>query len=291
MKWILVALLMGAMPTIHQAQTGESPCLSRTLIFEKGPSGLEQTPEGQIVKSSAGDGVAQQNSELGKGETGAYSIVINDFGQYDPKEGAFELGMTNQEGKWTYFTVAPEQTKHQLYRYGKLVGYFEASFKVGDELQVERSAEQLTLQRMVDGKAVPIATIKEVMPSLSRLSMRLIPKKGGISQLPSSYSTNDCPPYAKLKQRLDASYYSQKNDLLRFKFYQRYAIPNGTSFNLPYKIYDWQRNIAQSGTVMIQYGMNWEAIMLSGLSNNTFYTLEIEGNKGEYYQLRFKTKP
>lgn len=102
-----------------------------------------------------------------------------------------------------------------------------------------------------------------------------------------------CPPatknYSELKTLLDGGFVSLVDDKLRIKFTQEYEMSANST--LPYTIYDWQRN-PFSGTFNVSYGANFIEIPLAihGLLGARYYTLELSGNKGEKYFLRFKTK-
>ena len=226
-----------------------------------------------------------------KDQDGWVSLRLDAFGEgiVPPVTlGTFQLGVETDGGQHTYFAINKGSATHYTYRNDEPVGEFNATIKVGDVLRIERQGTQLQLLR--NGNAEPVATIAEVANGAIRFRMRLLRRAATITPQQASYSTGSCPPFVVLKHRLDASYLQQTDDVLRFKFQQRYATVNNQPEAINYIVYDWQRNSALSGSFDAQYGINWSEIQVGSLPNNIFYTLEITANKGEHYLLRFKTK-
>lgn len=295
MKWILVALLGGVLWSYSNAQTtGSSPCRARTVAHSI-PSSIGIQMDGRLFHNgNSGDNVHQVDNFIPEGEDGWLSIEIDDFGEYpsdlDAVDGVIELGMVDHLDRYTYFTITPERTKHCYFKDNTCIGHYEHSFAKGDVLRIECKGLDIYLKQITEDGEHIIATLGK--PSTpTRFWARIAFTGGSIIPLEMTYSTGACPPYVELKSRLDGSFLQQSDDIVRFKFRQRYATPNSTDLSIPYKIYDWERNVAQSGTFDVRYGMNWEDLALSGLAANTFYTLEINANKEEHYFLRFKTKP
>lgn len=102
-------------------------------------------------------------------------------------------------------------------------------------------------------------------------------------------TANNC---AELKTELDGSYYLPVDNILCFKFEEKY-----TEGTLTYQIYDFQRNIKSPSLSVNQnipkiYGTKYYTLNLNdvgfALVKDQFYTLEVTGSKGELLKLRFK---
>ncbi|WCL81161.1 sialidase domain-containing protein [Saprospira sp. CCB-QB6] len=95
-------------------------------------------------------------------------------------------------------------------------------------------------------------------------------------------------PYYELKEELDGGYVSVIDDSLRIRFDQDYELLAGEQ--LSYKIYAWDRQVAHTGTIDLIRGTNWLTLPLTAasLAPNKYYILEVEGNQGIDYFLRFR---
>jgi len=95
-------------------------------------------------------------------------------------------------------------------------------------------------------------------------------------------------PYYELKEELDGGYVSVTDDSLRIRFDQDYELLAGEQ--LSYKIYAWNRQLADTGTIDLTRGTNWLTLPLTAasLAPNKYYILEVEGNQGIDYFLRFR---
>lgn len=95
-------------------------------------------------------------------------------------------------------------------------------------------------------------------------------------------------PYYELKEELDGGYVLVMDDSLRIRFDQDYELLAGEQ--LSYKIYAWDRQLAHTGTIDLIRGTNWLTLPLTAasLSANKYYILEVEGNQGIDYFLRFR---
>lgn len=94
-------------------------------------------------------------------------------------------------------------------------------------------------------------------------------------------------PYAILKDKLDAGYYTAVGGELRVRYNERYN--ENTDLNL--KIYDAShQEISLANPVARQYGTNWIVLQLAGanFSVGEYYVLEVRSEKGDLSMLRFR---
>lgn len=96
---------------------------------------------------------------------------------------------------------------------------------------------------------------------------------------------NPSSSYVILKKKLDGGRAIVNGDL-KFKFIQEYAVTNTATIN--YKVYNWQRNAVLDSDLSLQYGVNWFTVPTNALNDDETYTLELEGNKGQKYYIKFK---
>jgi hypothetical protein len=106
-------------------------------------------------------------------------------------------------------------------------------------------------------------------------------------------------PYAILKKKIDAGYFSVTNGKLMFKFDEEYNDPDS---KLSFKIYnDSYQEVGSSSTVVTGYqplvypGSNYYLlnvlncnVMPAGVLPSGFYILEVVNDKNEHWYLRFK---
>jgi hypothetical protein len=101
------------------------------------------------------------------------------------------------------------------------------------------------------------------------------------------------PPCTVLRRKLDGGYYLVGTDnMVHFKFEEEYSISSGIS--LSYKVYDAKRNDLTTNTnvvpttTTVSYGYNRFNLSVAGLSQGSYYTLEVYNSKNEKWYLRFK---
>ena len=108
----------------------------------------------------------------------------------------------------------------------------------------------------------------------------------------------DTRTYTKLKKELDGSYVQLECSEINFQYVEDYAITAGENAMIECKLYNWQREAIFTTSLVNEYGVNWQNLVVSSgandpvpnLASNTYYTLEVTGaNKGEKYKLRVKT--
>lgn len=295
--WSLFCVL-GASVGAWAQGTGDSPCRVR-MAPSRSSTVLSIDSYGKITHSGEGEGreidVAEMPNAVPAGDNGWVDFEIKAFGtpigEPEPQIGAIELGIEDAEGQLSYFTIsAGEAAMHYKYKEYKLVDSFEATFVVDKVYRVERNSDELHLYRMAGSNPQLLSTITGLPNSTARFRVRLANRNSSVFPRQASYSTGSCPPYVLLKHRLDGSFLQQTDDVLRFKFEQQYATLYNNADSIGYTIYDWERNVAQQGILLVYRGTSWRNILLSGLTDDTYYTLEIVANKGEHYYLRFKTK-
>lgn len=192
----------------------------------------------------------------------------------------YHFGAVVPEDSWHHYSLVYDNNVIKTYVDGVLAHTqykgFNSQGTFSNESVRVGSSMNLSNNRALDGAVDDIRIYNRV---LSDAEVRSLYQEAGPKK-----------QYVQLKDVLDANYLQQMDDVLRFKFQQRYATPNNQAKAVGYVIYDWQRNKAQVGNFDVEYGINWSEIELTGLTDNTFYTLEITANKGEHYLLRFKTK-
>ncbi len=95
--------------------------------------------------------------------------------------------------------------------------------------------------------------------------------------------------YTRLKKELDGSYVRTIDQKLYFQHIEGYAIVSGENSALKYKIYDWKKELMQSGSLQNDYGVNWFVLSPKAQLPEDYYILEVNDvNKEETYYLRFK---
>lgn len=105
-------------------------------------------------------------------------------------------------------------------------------------------------------------------------------------------TTPQYPIYIKPVKAVDNFVYLITTDSLYFKYDEVY----NRSYNnyLPYRIYTTDDNVALSGSLQVNYGLNYLAIDITSsnvLLSPKIYTLEIKTPKGELLRTKFEKKP
>lgn len=183
--------------------------------------------------------------------------------------------------EWHHYVLTYDDNTLQLYIDGVLVATKAKNFVSTFSNESVRVGSTLNwnYNRALDGSVDDLRIYNRVLSAAE------------IKQLHEEPDPSIVPIYADLKQKIDGGFVKQLDNSLRFKFEQEYAVDPITKYlDIPYTIYDWAQNIAQSGTIRVEYGTNWEELDISSLVANTQYTMELKGNKEERYLLRFKTK-
>ncbi len=140
----------------------------------------------------------------------------------------------------------------------------------------------------------PGGRVAEAFEESSLNAAELCINYGGGSATPSV----DTRTYTKLKKELDGSYVQLECSEINFQYVEDYAITAGENAMIECKLYNWQREAIFTTSLVNEYGVNWQNLVVSSgandpvpnLTSDTYYTLEVTGaNKGEKYKLRVRT--
>jgi len=165
-----------------------------------------------------------------------------------------------------------------------IVKYQSTSFSVDEVLRIEKIGSSVVFKR--NGVIIKTFSGAEGLDPTKDYHIDCSFYKNGDYSVPIYASFADpIENYVVLKKRQDGSRAIVDSDL-KFKFRQEYAVPSGSSIN--YKIYDSQRNIILDDYLGLKYGFNWFTVSTNPLNSGENYTLEMEGNKGQKYYLKFK---
>jgi hypothetical protein len=276
-------------PTVNSS--GNSNCRSRWVTATT-VSTISISPDGVIEKtnydnSGATNKIFSENELLAE-EKGWMQVKVVDFGEKENgRVGALKLGARINNTNY-HFVIKPNKTNHWIIEGGSPTTTFTADFEEGAIVRIRRNKNQLLLQQKVNGEIETLARIKNIGLGATQFYLKLTGLGAKLTSLNMS-SSMGCPPYTLLKQRLDGTFLRMLDDKLRFQFKQEYAIPNQLA--IPFKIYDWKRDVVKQGSFNVNYGTNWKILRTINWNLNTqeYYTLEFEANKEEIYLLRFKT--
>ena len=237
---------------------------------------------------------------------------------WNPEYGRSRNLLVNLTNGWTEFTLNDEgATSHGVYytfRDGtgvakggvvviKLWGLFKIAFPVvnntalvsnlfgvsnGDVLRVEKEGTGSGMETHFYRNGVLQFTHLE--PGIVGNPDMVVHAqlKQGDSNLFKSRSSFPCeltPVYAVTQKRLDGGYYRTYNNVLYFKYYEKYQ-----DGNLIYRIYDKENEVVDNGTLSKSYGLNYYDnfdLGTAGLNMGDYYVLEVENDKGQIEKLRF----
>jgi hypothetical protein len=156
--------------------------------------------------------------------------------------------------------------------------------KIGDKLRIERVGNRIN---MLKNNVIVRAYEADNGVDL-HVDASLYNGNGSTYNLPLKTSFPDpFSSYLILKKKLDGGTPTIDGDL-KFKFIQEYAVSSTQKIN--YKVYNWQRNAVLDADLSLQYGVNWFSVPTNALTHNEIYVLEVVGNKGQTYYLKFKYK-
>jgi hypothetical protein len=254
-------------------------------------------PHYTVSKWRSTEGLSISNNTITKDKSQGWNAGFFSEGKIPSKQDGFiehevinqsryyMVGLSSENKSTSYKTINYAWYVRLGYAYIYKNGSYQARYKsgVGDLLRIERIGNTLYMMKNNVTMRKYDVDIEEDLHVDASLY------QSGIYSIPIWASfPNPSASYAILKKKLDGGYAVFEGDV-KFKFIQEYAVTS--SATIDYNIYNWARQIVNSGILSLEYGVNWYSIPTnSAFINNQTYILEIEGNKGETYFLKFKYK-
>ncbi|AFC23413.1 LamG domain protein jellyroll fold domain protein [Saprospira grandis str. Lewin] len=238
-------------------------------------------------------------SDLGNLGLLGLSVNLNSFGT--DSESYVGLGFKQQDGDY-YLELG--RTAVHIYKNKEIIYTAQNKTQIGDRIELGLDQEKVHFYKngLEIGEPQVLTSADEGFfytglignaTAIDRIRVRTICEDPDPSPNTGA-TTYNCAdfvaglPYYELKEELDGGYVSVTDDSLRIRFDQDYELLAGEQ--LSYKIYAWNRQLADTGTIDLTRGTNWLTLPLTAasLSANKYYILEVEGNQGIDYFLRFR---